>query len=94
MLAVITVLAVVFLIVSRAAQGSAWAVGVSAAVMMLAVVAIVHLGLFFLIWLVSLVSLRSRGKAIPAEAIPKGAESPFQSISARALPDGSNQPPA
>ena len=90
MLAVITVLAVVFLIVSRAAQGSAWAVGVSAAVMMLAVVAVVHLALFFLTWLVSLV-IRRRLRAARGAAV-SAAATPF-TVEAVAAPGGSNNHP-
>jgi type VI protein secretion system component VasK len=95
MLAVVTVLAVVFLIVSRAAQGSAWAVGVSAAVMMVAFVAVVHLGLFFLVWLVSLFSVRRQARSTSMRMAAPRAASPFQAAEAVAPAEGSNhQPPA
>jgi hypothetical protein len=83
MLAVITLLAVVFLVVSRAVQGSAWAVGVSAAVLMLAVVMLVHGGLFFLIWLVSLMNARrQRSAAAMAVARAAVAATPFKTEAA------------
>jgi hypothetical protein len=85
MLAAITLLAVVFLVASRAVQGSAWAVGVTAAVLMLAVVMLVHGGLFFLIWLVSLNSARRQRAAMAVPATPFRTDTAGQDI---------HQPPA
>jgi hypothetical protein len=69
MLAVITLLAVVFLVVSRAVQGSGWAIGVSAAVLTFAVLMLVHVGLFSLIWLVSLLRTQRQRPAAPIAAV-------------------------
>ncbi len=84
MLAVVTLLAVVFLVASRAVQGSAWAVGVTAAVLMLAAVMLVHGGLFFLIWLVSRMKAR-RQRPAAAFALPQGAiaATPFRTDAAK-----------
>jgi hypothetical protein len=76
MLAVMAVLAVFFLVVARAAQGNAWAVGVSVSVAMLAVVAAVHATMFFVIWLVSLWTARRRRPAVVP--VPATAATPFQ----------------
>ena len=48
------VLAVVFLIMGRAIRGSDWAIGVSAAVLTLTIVALMYAGMFALVWLFSL----------------------------------------
>ena len=51
------VMAVLFLVISWAVQGSAWAIGVSAAVVALAIAAIVYAAMFALVWLLSLKGL-------------------------------------
>jgi hypothetical protein len=93
MLALMAGLAVVFLIVSRAAQGSAWAVGLSAAVAMLAFIVPVHLGLFFLVWLVSLRSSRRQTRRlVAAPVVAPEAVSPFQQPATPAIAeDASHQ---
>jgi hypothetical protein len=57
--------AVVFLVMSWAMQGTGWAVGVTMALVMLAVIAVVHAAFFALVWLFSLVG-RSRRKVSDA----------------------------
>ena len=91
MLAVMAVLAVFFLIVSRAAQGSAWAVGVSAAVLMLGFVALVHGAMFFLIWLVSLFAARRIRPAVVMRREPAGpVAAPAQPATPFQTPSGNN----
>jgi hypothetical protein len=66
MLAVTTVLAVVFLIVAQAVQGAAWAVGVSFAVFALVAAMLVYAALFFLVWVFSvLFATRPRSPQYP-----------------------------
>ncbi|HEX4148671.1 MAG TPA: hypothetical protein VHY20_06775 [Pirellulales bacterium] len=54
MLGMIVVMAVVFLIMSRALAGSVWAAGVSAAILTLALAGLVYAVLFAIVWLFGL----------------------------------------
>lgn len=72
-LAAMTVLAVVSLFLGQAARGQPWAVGVSAAVVMLAAVGVVHGLLFFVVWAFSVIFSRRRkprAPFAPASAAP------------------------
>jgi hypothetical protein len=63
--------------------------------MMLAFVAVVHIGLFFLIWLVSLAAARRQARLAQRRPVTPRVASPFQAVEAGVSPDGSNhQPPA
>jgi hypothetical protein len=90
MLAVTTVLAVVFLIVAQAVQGAAWAVGVSFGVFALVAAMLVFAGLFFLVWVFSVLfaprsSPRQYPLVDPLDADNSSA-SPFAATSPLARP--------
>jgi hypothetical protein len=55
MLSVTAAIAVVFLVMGWAIRGSAWAVGVSAAVVTLVLVGLVYAAMFGIVWLISLI---------------------------------------
>jgi hypothetical protein len=88
MLAVTSVLAVVFLIFAQAVRGSSWAVGVSLALVVLAGTMLVHGLLFFLVWVFALIGQRrqQRRQASKRPAGNQGADSPFASPLASQAP--------
>ena len=72
--AVTTVVAVIALVASWAGRGIPWAIGVTAAVLMLAVVILFHVAMFAIVWLFAEFTRRRQ----PPEpvAAPRGESSP------------------
>jgi hypothetical protein len=75
-LGAMTLLAVVFLFAGQATEGKPWAIGITVAVLTFTTVMLVHVGLFFVVWLFSQVFGR-RGQRPPAELAPR---SPFAAV--------------
>lgn len=65
------VMGVVFVIMRWAVLGSIWAIGVSAAVVALAVLALVYAGMFALVWLIGVSGsrIKSRGQELSPKEI-------------------------
>ena len=91
LLAVTTISAVVFLIFAQAVQGSGWAVGVSLAVVMLALVFGAYATLFFGVWVFSLIFSGRRSRPRSAGVEP-GDLSPF-ALPVPASSQGREPPP-
>lgn len=72
MFGLIAAMAVVFVVFRWAGTGNVLAVGVSAAILAAALVALVHAGLFGLVWAVSL--LRRNREKISSASVPQGNE--------------------
>ena len=86
MMVVTALIAVLSLIVTWGSRGTAWAVGVTALLILLSVTFAVHVALFGLIWLVSLTSRRPTQEPILVV--------PFRTALPRDVPPPSTPPPA
>ena len=62
-------IAVVFLVMGWGIRGNAWAIGVSAAVVTLALAGLVYAAMFALVWLISLIgpAVSTRTRNVPPE---------------------------